>query len=53
MMHMDLSNNYFNKDQSKKIAEALEFNKTMYGFHFSGNVGYVDSRMFLVILQLY
>jgi len=27
---------------------ALEKNKSIYGFHFAGNVGYVDSRGFLV-----
>ncbi len=48
-MHIDLSNNYFDLEQSKKIAAALEDNKTCYGFHFIGNHGYVDSRMFLVV----
>lgn len=27
----------------------LEKNTSMYGFHFAGNHGYVDNRMFLVI----
>lgn len=32
-----------------EISKALEKNKTIYGFHFSGNYGYVDSRGFLII----
>ncbi len=51
MQHLDLSNNYFDLAQSKVIAEALEKNHSMYGFHFSGNHGYVDSRMFIVIKE--
>ncbi|KAL4456118.1 hypothetical protein ABPG74_014079 [Tetrahymena malaccensis] len=49
LRHLDLSNNYFNYQDSVDIAAALEKNKTIYGFHFAGNVGYVDSRGFLII----
>jgi len=44
VVHLDISQNYFPKDASTVIALALETNKTIYGFHFSGNWGYVDSR---------
>ena len=44
IMHLDLSNNYFTYDESKSIAAGLENNHTIYGFHFTGNYGYVDSR---------
>lgn len=42
LVHLSLSNNGFSFDESKKIAEGLNQNKTMYGFHFSGNFGYID-----------
>lgn len=40
---------FFSMDESTKICEALKENKTIYGFHFSGNNGYVD---YLGYLQL-
>lgn len=46
---MDLSNNNFSLNDSIEISKALEDNHTIYGFHFSGNYGYVDSRGFLVV----
>lgn len=49
MIHLDLSNNHFGLEDSLEIATALVKNKTIYGFHFSGNTGYVDSRGFLII----
>lgn len=49
MRHLDLSNNYFETESSLKIAEALKKNKSIYGFHYSGNAGYVDSRGFLMV----
>jgi len=30
------------------VAEGLTKNKTIYGFHFAGNSGYVDSKGFLI-----
>lgn len=45
--HLDLSNNYFNAQESKMIATGLESNHFIYGFHFFGNYGYVDSNGFL------
>ncbi|KAL4466565.1 hypothetical protein ABPG72_010616 [Tetrahymena utriculariae] len=49
MRHLDISNNYFNIESSLKISEALVKNKTIYGFHYSGNAGYIDSRGFLIV----
>lgn len=49
IIHLDLSNNYFTLAESKRISEALETNHSIYGFHFIGNYGYVDSKGFLVV----
>lgn len=49
LIHLDLSNNYIGKEDSKIIAEALTQNHTLYGFHFQGNTGYVDSKGFLIV----
>ena len=49
LIHLDLSNNYINRSDSLTISKALESNHTVYGFHFQGNVGYVDAKGFLVI----
>lgn len=48
LVHLDLSFNYFGFEQSKSISLGLEKNKTIYGFHFVGNAGYVDNRGFLI-----
>ena len=48
LVHLDLSYNYFDFPNTQIISAALETNKTIYGFHFVGNCGYVDSRGFLV-----
>lgn len=49
LIHLDMSSNYFSMEDSKIIAEALAENHTIYGFHFQGNHGYVDSKGFLQI----
>lgn len=49
LLHVDLSSNNFSEEASKIIAEGLEPNKKIYGFHFDGNHGYVDSRGFLIV----
>ena len=46
---MDLVSNGFNREESEKLAETLKKNHTMYGFHFEGNVGFTDEKMFLRI----
>ena len=35
------------------ISEALNFNHTIYGFHFAGNFGKIDSNGFLIINQYF
>lgn len=47
LIHVDLSENNFSLDESRIIGEALEKNKKIYGFHFAGNHGYIDSKGFL------
>lgn len=49
LVHFDLSNNNFTYIDSIAISAALVDNKTIYGFHFAGNAGYVDSRGFLIV----
>jgi Ran GTPase-activating protein (RanGAP) involved in mRNA processing and transport len=43
VVHFDLSSNSFGYHDSKEISNALKENHSIYGFHFSGNYGYVDS----------
>lgn len=49
VIHIDLSNNHFSHQEAEKITPALASNKTIYGFHFDGNIktGYVDSEAHL------
>jgi hypothetical protein len=47
LIHLDLSGNKFNEEESKVISEKLQGNKKIYGFHFCGNFGYIDSKGFL------
>lgn len=49
LAHLDLSNNYFTLEESKIIANGLENNHSVFGFHFGGNHGYVDSKGFLIV----
>lgn len=49
VLHMDLAGNGFNWEESDRIAKALTKNHTIYGFHFDGNVGYVDELGFLIV----
>ncbi|CAD8076826.1 unnamed protein product [Paramecium sonneborni] len=49
MIHLDLSANQFSLPDSQSISESLKENHTIYGFHFNGNFGYVDSKGFLII----
>ena len=49
LVHLDLSNNYLNKADSKLIAEDLKNNHSIYGIHYQGNTGYINSKGFLII----
>ena len=42
LLHLDLSNNEFDLEDSIKIKESLDKNHTIYGFHFQGNYGFCD-----------
>ena len=47
LVHVDLSWNRFNKEDSLLIAEAIRENHSMIGFHFDGNTGQIDEKQFL------
>lgn len=49
LAHFDLSCNHFRYEECEIIAEGLKVNHSVYGFHFDGNYGYVDSEGFLVL----
>ena len=49
IIHLDLSNNYFTLQESKIIASGFENNHNIYGFHFVGNYGYVNSQRYLIV----
>jgi hypothetical protein len=49
IVHLDLTSNKFRYEECEKIKEGLDFNRTIYGFHFEGNYGYVDSEGYLVL----
>lgn len=48
-MHLNLSNNYFTREEMKSISEGIKENKTIYGLHMESNYGYVDIRGFVVL----
>jgi len=47
VLHLNLNNNGFSYEECQKIAEAVNKNNTIYGFHFSGNYGYTDFLEYL------
>lgn len=47
--HVDLSFNNFGKEETEAIAEGLEPNKHIYGLHYRGNYGWVNSKGFIVL----
>ena len=49
LIHIDLSCNGFRYEECEMIQAGLSKNHTIYGFHFEGNYGYVDSEQFLVL----
>ena len=42
LIHFDLSNNYYNRDDSIQISEVLKDNHTIYGFHFDEHFTILD-----------
>jgi hypothetical protein len=49
LMHLDISNNHFTLAQAERISKALRRNNTIYGLHFTGNKGYMNSEAYLVV----
>lgn len=49
LVHLDLSYNDYNFAQSKIVQKSLENNHSIFGFHFQGNYGFVDSKGNLII----
>ena len=49
VIHLDLSNNHFTYADCLLISDAISINKSIYGFHFYGNYGFVDNKGFLII----
>ena len=49
LLHVDLSENGFNKEEATIISEGLSTNKKIYGIHFKGNYGYIDTKGFLIL----
>ena len=43
VIHMDMSNNKINYEESLEIEKALKKNRTIYGFHYVGNCGRIDN----------
>ncbi len=46
-MHIDFSFNRFGLEDSQKMSDILKINHNIFGFHFAGNVGVVDSLQFI------
>lgn len=49
IVHLDLSFNNFNLEESKIIQNAISENHNLLGFHFRGNFGFMDSKGYLQI----
>ncbi|EAR84145.2 hypothetical protein TTHERM_00723300 (macronuclear) [Tetrahymena thermophila SB210] len=48
IIHIDISYNQINFQESSIISEALKKNFTILGFHFNGNCGFIDKSGFLI-----
>lgn len=48
VLHLDMSNNNIGFKDAIRISESLAKNHSIYGFHFIGNAGYIDSLGFLI-----
>ncbi|KAL4483288.1 hypothetical protein ABPG72_007930 [Tetrahymena utriculariae] len=51
LIHIDLSNNRWTKDQIQIIQEGINQNKTIYGFHIDSKFSQIDEFGFLNIVQ--
>ena len=50
LVHISFDYNNFNYQECVRVAESLETNHTLYGFHFAGHFGYVDNLGFFIVL---
>ena len=50
--HLDLSFNNFNKEATGIISEGLSSNHSLYGLHYQGNYGWINSKGFLICEQM-
>ena len=48
ILHIDFSNNQFDEAEFEIISNELSKNHSIYGFHYEGNYGHTDEKMFLV-----
>ncbi|KAL4442176.1 hypothetical protein ABPG74_009194 [Tetrahymena malaccensis] len=48
LIHIDISYNQINYQETQIISEALKKNFTILGFHFNGNYGFIDRSGFLI-----
>ena len=51
IIHFDLSFNKISAEDTKAIGSGLKTNNSMYGFHFRGNSGKVDSLGYLHVVE--
>ena len=49
LIHLDMSFNNYSLKECQMISDGIFNNHSIYGFHFSGNYGDVDSKGFLKI----
>jgi len=49
LLHLDLSYNQFEIEDSRLISLGLEENHLIYGFHFEGNAGNIDAQGHLIV----
>lgn len=51
LIHLDLSFNKIGMEDTEIMAEKLKLNNTLYGLHFQGNCGKIDSLGFLHVID--
>lgn len=51
LIHLDLSHNLIDANNTAIIAKGLETNHTLLGLHYFGNSGYIDPKGFLKVRE--
>ena len=49
LVHLDLCSNKFRLEECQDISQGMISNNSIFGMHFEGNFGYIDSEGFLVL----